>query len=473
MKRAISSCDLEPALVEAAPPAKRRRPIPLTRKALSQVQVLQCESTESVHHWVSSSLNDDMSMDPNQPHPRLLAQTMRRAKARSRTPSPVKKLPHCATPEYRNVTMKLASLFIERHPELPAHVAASVERILGTGTTKEASGQTGDEDTARDAIMANLAVTYRAQCRSLAGDCSGEGEWRSALLSILMSPLSMRWSPVLKISASEKPWNKYLKPTVPQLSTLDSRPLGPIVVPPPLSAALGAMPTPTARPFQDDPSASSAVSTTTSDYSTYSTNSEIHLSTPKPDITVGLESEAIRNAADLSHDILLHLQTGLNNPFISDPHQVPLGLRFPFLIVEAKGLNTGSNLIHAQNQAAVAAASAFNILSDLDALIPIPEVDVESPTPTIIFSLITEGPTHELWVHYQTADKYDMSCLQSWRTTLPGHSEKLVECLGRVMEWGAGDFRNGIVDKVGALWKSMFVPEAGQPDEHLPSGNRS
>jgi len=204
MKRALSDLDLEPTLVPGAtPPAKRLRPLSLTRKALSKIQVPQSESGASVNLWINSCTHDKR-MDPNQLHPRLQAQPLRRAKARSRTPSPVKKPPHSATPEYRNGTMKLALVFIERDPELPACIASSVERILGRGTTRNASGHKGVEDTARDALEATLAETYRAQCRSLAGDCSGEGEWRSCIYSILMSPLSKFWSPILKISASEK-----------------------------------------------------------------------------------------------------------------------------------------------------------------------------------------------------------------------------------------------------------------------------
>jgi hypothetical protein len=234
--------------------------------------------------------------------------------------------------------------------------------------------------------------------------------------------------------------------------------LYPVVFPPPSSAALGPFVSPTATPPQDDPSTSSAVSTAASDYST---DENLQLSTPKPDITVGLASDCIQKALELPQDLLLHLQTNPSNPqpFVSDPHQVPLGLRFPFLIVEAKGLNTGGNLIHAQNQAAVAAASALNILRDLDALTSNPNHVAQLSIPSIVFSLATEGPTHELWVHYRTGNEYDMSCLESWRTTLPGHSEKLVECLRRVMEWGASDFKESIVERVGALWKIICEPE--------------
>jgi hypothetical protein len=69
---------------------------------------------------------------------------------------------------------------------------------------RNAGGQERDEDTARDALVAALAETYRAKFRSLAGDCTGEGEWRSSIYSVLMDPLSRLWSPVLKLSASEK-----------------------------------------------------------------------------------------------------------------------------------------------------------------------------------------------------------------------------------------------------------------------------
>jgi hypothetical protein len=203
MKRTLSDLDSEPTLSSAAPPAKLPRRHPLSRKALSRVQESQSENATSVNRWISSCIRD-ARMDLNQPHPRLQTQASRRAKARLRTPSPVKKPPHSATPEYRNGTMKLALVFVERDPELPAHIAASVERILGLRTTRNISGQEDGEDTARDTLAATLADTYRTQCRSLASDCSGESEWRSSIYSTLMSPLSMRWSPVLKISASEK-----------------------------------------------------------------------------------------------------------------------------------------------------------------------------------------------------------------------------------------------------------------------------
>lgn len=62
------------------------------------------------------------------------------------TLSPVKKLLHCATPKYCNRTIKLALVFVKRD-ELPTHIAAYVERILGTDITRNAGRQEGEEDT--------------------------------------------------------------------------------------------------------------------------------------------------------------------------------------------------------------------------------------------------------------------------------------------------------------------------------------
>ena len=89
------------------------------------------------------------------------------------------------------------------------------------------------------------------------------------------------------------------------------------------------------------------------------------LKTPKPDVTLGLDPQV--------------LQTSLNLPFAltdleaagvpTDPGQTPLGLHLPFLVVEAKNA-TSSCLYAAQNQAAVDAACALNILQNITASTP-------------------------------------------------------------------------------------------------------
>jgi hypothetical protein len=94
-----------------------------------------------------------------------------------------------------------------------------------------------------------------------------------------------------------------------------------------------------------------------------------------------------------------------------------MGIRFPFLIVEAKSLSLNGSLISAQNQAAISGASMLRILKDLSyqaacsaktdlnsgfqtldsgftSLSTMP-VGLHS-TLALCFSIVTEGPVHEL-----------------------------------------------------------------------------
>ena len=88
------------------------------------------------------------------------------------------------------------------------------------------------------------------------------------------------------------------------------------------------------------------------------------LKDPRPDICIGLSDNSLikefepgmRNSA--ARRFLFDLQDTAT--LISDPHVTPLGLRFPFLIVEAKAGATGRHLYQAQTQAAVGGSTAQN-----------------------------------------------------------------------------------------------------------------
>jgi hypothetical protein len=96
--------------------------------------------------------------------------------------------------------------------------------------------------------------------------------------------------------------------------------------------------------------------------------------------------------------------------------------------------------------------SALNILDELDSYAAL-EVETGDCAPPIVFSVATERPTYELWVHYLVANEYHMFCLQYWRTTLPDHASMLIGSLGRIMEYGATDFKEDVAQKVNALWR--------------------
>lgn len=104
------------------------------------------------------------------------------------------------------------------------------------------------------------------------------------------------------------------------------------------------------------PSYSESVASTTSTQAA----GPYYITTPKPDITVGLADTAFI----LNHQRLLvdHQAAGST---ISDPHAAEIGIRFPFLIVESKGWSSKGTLISAQNQAAVGGACMLKILKDL------------------------------------------------------------------------------------------------------------
>lgn len=67
-----------------------------------------------------------------------------------------------------------------------------------------------------------------------------------------------------------------------------------------------------------------------------------YISTPNPDIVVGLEDKAFTPMHRFQ--LALYQSRGL---IMSDPHMTAMGLRFPFLIVEMKGLSLHGGLVAA------------------------------------------------------------------------------------------------------------------------------
>ncbi|RAK98808.1 uncharacterized protein BO80DRAFT_495344 [Aspergillus ibericus CBS 121593] len=135
----------------------------------------------------------------------------------------------------------------------------------------------------------------------------------------------------------------------------------------------------------------------------------------------------------------------ITSTFISDSHVTPVRLRFPFIVVEAKSGATGGNLYQAQNQAAVSGSTALRIFQNLADL-----HDAQGPSDKVLnlaFSVTTEGPIHELWLHFRRHEKGDfcMACVGSWRVTLHDGSLEFVRRLSAVLRWGNGNLRKKIV----------------------------
>lgn len=176
----------------------------------------------------------------------------------------------------------------------------------------------------------------------------------------------------------------------------------------------------------------------------------LRLKDPRPDICVGFSDSELENALvvtkgkDGAETFLQDLQE--NSILISDPHCTPLGLRFPFFMVEARAAATGGNLYQAQNQVAVSGSTAlkiFNALSDLHD----PQDRELFAKPRLAFSVTSEGPIHELWLHFQRAEevKFYMVCLGSWRTTLEDGALELVRHISAVLRWGMEHLKDDII----------------------------
>ncbi|OGM48062.1 terminal deoxynucleotidyl transferase [Aspergillus bombycis] len=153
------------------------------------------------------------------------------------------------------------------------------------------------------------------------------------------------------------------------------------------------------------------------------------LKDPRPDISVGLsdgilaDSLELAKGRDIAQILLLDMQD--ISMLISDPHVICSGLRFPFLIVETKAGATGGNLYQAQNQAAVGGSTALLILKRLSDLRDLNRENQDcvveasnqsdQATPDIklnmAFSITTEGPIHELWLHFRNPnEEFQMLC---------------------------------------------------------------
>lgn len=334
-----------------------------------------------------------------------------------------------------------SGIFVDHKPEPPSDVEDQLKQIFGVleldDIGKMSLNQELHEFPDRRKIE-ELAERYCHKSRQMSKDCAGEGQWKSYLLTGLVEPLQDLWPDILKLSASEKPWVSGLRPSSPSLEDILGQ--APPSIPPEYCMPT-AGPLPVDTVFSEAP-VLSAPSNTASD----TTDDSSRISIPKPDITLGL---AYTSFARLQGKLLWNLQD--SNQVLSEPHQSAIGLHFPFIVVEAKGLAIGSNMFGAQNQAAVDGACALNILRGLKltsnsfTLHLSPD---QSQPRHIIFSLVTEGPIHELWVNYQSNEEFHMTLLRIWRTTIKAHCSEFVEALYRVFGWGVHAFRAGVMSEL-------------------------
>ena len=180
--------------------------------------------------------------------------------------------------------------------------------------------------------------------------------------------------------------------------------------------------------------------------------------TPCPDITIGLHHEIV--AAKLesvgvpkpyADDLMKSLQD--EKVLISCPAQSALLLRFPPLVLEGKSYATGKTLYEAQNQAAVSGSMMLVLQNQLSEL-----AGSYSPKSPLAFSICSEGPVMELWVHYNTFDPsvryYNMHFFQSCHASSLDTVVAFFLVVLRIMRWVKSHVLDDIAEKLLRVWKA-------------------
>ena len=185
--------------------------------------------------------------------------------------------------------------------------------------------------------------------------------------------------------------------------------------------------------------------------------------TPRPDFTIGLRHSTVASALvkrGLSNykadDFLKFLQR--EGKLCSDPTQDFLNVRFPILVIEGKAYATGKTVFEAENQAAVSGSCMINLqrqfLSLFDGVFQNFKRSVNpagGKTP-LAFSICTQGPIIEFWVHYFVLEEdicmHYMNLMKLCHGSLTDGLEDFLMLLERVIGWYKNDFLKGVADQL-------------------------
>ncbi|KAL8857503.1 MAG: hypothetical protein Q9178_005998 [Gyalolechia marmorata] len=187
--------------------------------------------------------------------------------------------------------------------------------------------------------------------------------------------------------------------------------------------------------------------------------------TPRPDFTWGFYQSAITDA--LMERGLSKLQTSgflaalqREQKLCSDPTQHFLDVRFPILVIEGKAYATGKTLFEAENQAAVSGSSMLNVQRQLasltDGIVDLSHTDesINRKSP-LAFSLCTQGPILELWVHHVVLKgnntRYHMNLMAACHASICDDLETFLSKLDRLLTWYKHDYLKEVVDQLFAI----------------------
>ena len=139
----------------------------------------------------------------------------------------------------------------------------------------------------------------------------------------------------------------------------------------------------------------------------------------------------------------------------SSPSQHDIPIRFPLLVVEGKSYSTGKFVFEAQNQAAVSGSCMVNMQLQLDELFESFAPGSYTKKAPLAFSICTEGPHIELWVHYTTSTNgkrnYNMSILKTCHALLLAGVVDFLVVVDRVLSWASSEFADDVAKQLASV----------------------
>ncbi|KAL8670465.1 MAG: hypothetical protein Q9168_005005 [Polycauliona sp. 1 TL-2023] len=186
------------------------------------------------------------------------------------------------------------------------------------------------------------------------------------------------------------------------------------------------------------------------------------IKTPRPDFTCGFRTSTVTNALQerglselRAHSFLEALQ--LESKLYSNPTQQSLKVRFPILVLEGKAYATGKTLFEAENQAAVSGSAMLILQRQLEVLHDtiVLSSNAEREKSPVAFSLCTEGPILELWVHYIVTQEgtttYCMDILATCHASICDELERFLSKTDCLIEWYKNEYLREVVDQLLAI----------------------
>ena len=188
--------------------------------------------------------------------------------------------------------------------------------------------------------------------------------------------------------------------------------------------------------------------------------------TPRPDITIGptlinlVEALKARGLGEVeAWDFLEALQ--YQQALCFSPLQPTLPMCFPPMVVEGKSYSTGKTVFEAQNQAAVSGAYMTDMQHNVAKFTESTCHGSHQSKEPLAFSICTEGPMVQLWVHYTTlmdnVRMYHMNILKICHaSSLPSLRDGVLdffEAVDGVMRWATSELLDEIADQLVLVWK--------------------